>query len=109
MIFLDQLYVPNCSLGADGLYPHPYDNTKYIKCVDGYATVENCISGMIFSKARKYCDYERKVYEYDSGKSYNTLNENHWVPGSTNIIREGKSKFVSIFKVLSKYSQETFY
>nr|XP_036221758.1 uncharacterized protein LOC106616975 isoform X4 [Bactrocera oleae] len=87
----NQLYVPNCSLGADGLYPHPYDNTKYIKCVDGYATVENCISGMIFSKARKYCDYERKVYEYDSGKSYNTLNENHWVPGSTNIIREGKT------------------
>ncbi|XP_036221756.2 uncharacterized protein teq isoform X3 [Bactrocera oleae] len=87
----NQLYVPNCSLGADGLYPHPNDNTKYIKCVDGYATVENCISGMIFSKARKYCDYERKVYEYDSGKSYNTLNENHWVPGSTNIIREGKT------------------
>ncbi|XP_049313214.1 uncharacterized protein LOC105232808 isoform X1 [Bactrocera dorsalis] len=88
----NQLFVPNCSLGADGLYPYPNDNTKYIKCVNGQATVENCISGMIFSKARKYCDYERKVYEYDSGKNdYDAFNKEHWVQGTTHVIREGKT------------------
>ncbi|XP_039962936.1 uncharacterized protein LOC120776390 isoform X3 [Bactrocera tryoni] len=88
----NQLYVPNCSLGADGLYPYQNDKTKYIKCVNGRATVENCISGMIFSKARKYCDYEPKVYEYDSGKNdYDTFNKDHWVQGTTHVIREGKN------------------
>lgn len=102
MIFPDQLYDPNCSLGADGLYPHPKDNTKYIKCIDGHASVEHCINGMIFSKTRKYCDYESKVYEYDSEKNgYNTLNEDR---GITNVIRKIERKLISFLKASSSYS-----
>ncbi|XP_054086294.1 uncharacterized protein LOC105212916 isoform X2 [Zeugodacus cucurbitae] len=84
----NQLYEPNClGLGADGLYPHAYDNTKFIKCVAGQATVEVCNNGMIFSKSRKYCDYARNVYEYDSGNDgYNTLTKDHWVQDNTNTL-----------------------
>ncbi|XP_067647442.1 uncharacterized protein teq isoform X2 [Eurosta solidaginis] len=54
-----------CLRAASGFHPHPTDNTKYVKCTNGLAMIESCLEGLIFSKARKHCDYESKVFEYD--------------------------------------------
>ncbi|XP_020714977.1 uncharacterized protein LOC101463243 isoform X2 [Ceratitis capitata] len=90
-------YEPNCAAGANSLYPHPTDSTKYIKCVGGQATIEHCIPGMIFSKIRKYCDYESRVQEYDSeaGNGYNVLGGTDEDGAATVTFSGGKSSTVS--------------
>ncbi|XP_054735458.1 uncharacterized protein LOC129242688 isoform X3 [Anastrepha obliqua] len=92
----NQLFETTCSMGANGVYPHPYENTKYLKCSNGRAAVENCIKGMIFSKSRRYCDYESKVYEYDRvDNAYDNQNENEDSQGPKVLIDENKSTDVT--------------
>ncbi|XP_053957248.1 uncharacterized protein LOC128862566 isoform X3 [Anastrepha ludens] len=92
----NQLFETTCSMGVNGVYPHPYENTKYLKCSNGRAAVENCIKGMIFSKSRRYCDYESKVYEYDRvDYAYDNQNENEDSQGSKVLINENKSTDVT--------------
>lgn len=106
MISIDHAYEPNCAAGANSLYPHPTDSTKYIKCVGGQATVEHCIPGMIFSKIRKYCDYESRVKEYDSeaANGYNVLGGTDEDGAATVTFSGGKCKLDMFFEVQRNYS-----
>lgn len=45
-----------CPLEALGVFPHPFDNEKYIKCFDGQLFVKFCRKGYSFSLSQKICE-----------------------------------------------------
>lgn len=56
---LDETFV--CPYGQSGLYPHPFDCRKYLKCLNGQLSVETCRQGEVFSLSSKHCDPKELV------------------------------------------------
>uniref|UniRef100_A0A034V477 Transmembrane protease serine 11G n=1 Tax=Bactrocera dorsalis TaxID=27457 RepID=A0A034V477_BACDO len=50
-----------CPSGASGLYPHPKDCTKYLRCANGITYVMDCGPGTAFNAALEVCDFKDKV------------------------------------------------
>lgn len=50
-----------CPSGASGLYPHPYDCTKFLQCANGATYIQDCGPGTGFDSIHKVCDYKEKV------------------------------------------------
>lgn len=47
---------------AYGLYPHPFDCTKFINCFNSTAYVQNCALGNLFDEMHGACNLTRHVY-----------------------------------------------
>ncbi|XP_037937801.1 uncharacterized protein LOC119671297 isoform X3 [Teleopsis dalmanni] len=45
-----------CPIGVSGLFPHPFDYTKFINCRSGNTAIQNCMPGTAFSITKGYCD-----------------------------------------------------
>ncbi|XP_073838025.1 peritrophin-1-like, partial [Musca autumnalis] len=58
---LDKTQV-KCPPGASGLYPHPYDCTKFLQCANGITYIQDCGPGTGFDSAMKVCDYKEKIH-----------------------------------------------
>ncbi|KAL9908665.1 tequila isoform 2-T2 [Glossina fuscipes fuscipes] len=59
-----------CPIGSNGVYPHPFDFSKYLKCVNGHLMSESCSSGAAYSLSRNVCE------------SKDLLNSNDRVPST---------------------------
>lgn len=55
----------SCGPGTFGIYPHPQDCHKYMRCANGRIAVENCPPGQVFSIERSSCHIENEVTQYD--------------------------------------------
>ncbi|XP_005178873.1 uncharacterized protein LOC101896627 isoform X4 [Musca domestica] len=51
-----------CPSGASGLYPHPYDCTKFLQCSNGITYIQDCGPGTGFDSNLKVCDYKEKIH-----------------------------------------------
>lgn len=54
-----------CPAGLTGTYPHPFDSTKYLKCLRGRLYSESCASGEAFSLSRKVCALKEELNAND--------------------------------------------
>ena len=84
LYFSDQDLSITCSPGRFGIYPHPQDCHKYMRCANGRLSVEDCPAGQVFSVSRSYCHNENEVDVRDRS-SYNRGNKQFTGPisGST--------------------------
>lgn len=39
----------------EGLFAHPFDQTKFLNCKAGKVGIQSCISGNVFSLSKGYC------------------------------------------------------
>lgn len=82
MIFIDILdhdLGVSCNPGTFGIYPHPQDCHKYIRCANGRISVENCGAGQVFSATKSFCQNENEVDRNDRS-AYNrgfSVNQNN--------------------------------
>ncbi|XP_030561181.1 uncharacterized protein LOC115762940 isoform X1 [Drosophila novamexicana] len=52
-----------CPGGVEGLFVHPFDQTKFLNCKAGKVAVQSCISGHVFSISKGYCQLKaQSVY-----------------------------------------------
>lgn len=67
--FTDEFYdiytMVYCPLGLAGTYPHPFDNSQYIRCGGGRMIRESCASGKAYSLSRKECDMKEDISATD--------------------------------------------
>lgn len=88
-----------CPLGSNGVYPHPFDCTKYLKCVHGRLVSESCANGNAFSVSRKVCDLKEVVNSNDRVPTPRTSFQSshvsrNWNKNGLEVIRNmGKSFF----------------
>lgn len=54
-------YNPECPSSATGLYPHPSDCTKFLRCANGITHIMDCGPGTAFNIALEVCDFIDKV------------------------------------------------
>lgn len=54
-----------CPNNANGLYPHPYDWTKYLNCRNGITLIKSCPSKQVFSLSKNICEPEQRVPNTD--------------------------------------------
>lgn len=50
-----------CEPNAVGLYPHPFDCSKFLNCVHGTTYIQPCGVGTMFNPLNKACDYPHNV------------------------------------------------
>lgn len=50
-----------CENGANGLFPHPFDCTKFLQCDRGHTFLIECFAGTVFNDAAQICDWPRNV------------------------------------------------
>ncbi|XP_026849508.1 uncharacterized protein LOC6603014 isoform X2 [Drosophila persimilis] len=50
-----------CPTGANGLFVHPFDQTKFLNCKDGKVAVQGCQSGNVFSISKGYCHLKSQL------------------------------------------------
>lgn len=50
-----------CDGEAIGLYPHPYDCTKFLNCDNGKTIIRDCGPGTVFSSITQICDWPKNV------------------------------------------------
>lgn len=50
-----------CPAGQNGVYPHPFDCTKYLNCDNGRTHIQDCAPGTAWSSAMEVCDFVDKV------------------------------------------------
>lgn len=73
-----QLKCPN---GANGLFSHPSDCSKFLNCANGQTFVQDCGPGTLFNPVSKVCDFPHKVKcqptdGYQSGTHTNQHGQN---------------------------------
>ncbi|KAM7357569.1 uncharacterized protein ACRADG_002858 isoform 2-T2 [Cochliomyia hominivorax] len=75
----------SCNPGTFGIYPHPHDYHKFIRCANGRLAVENCPAGQVFSLSRSACYNENEVIvtDHSSYNKHHSGSQNHYT-GSTN-------------------------
>uniref|UniRef100_A0A1A9W7L9 limulus clotting factor C n=1 Tax=Glossina brevipalpis TaxID=37001 RepID=A0A1A9W7L9_9MUSC len=69
-----------CNSGTFGLYPHPSDCKKFLRCANGHLMIENCTNNQVFNSLRGFCQPQEDVMPGDSKCSslptvYNRLPE----------------------------------
>ncbi|KAF5284904.1 hypothetical protein FQA39_LY16859 [Lamprigera yunnana] len=52
---------PQCPNGESGLFPHPWDCSKFLNCANGQAFVQDCGPGTVYNPNIKVCDYPNNV------------------------------------------------
>lgn len=50
-----------CKLGVSGIYPHPYDCSRFLNCDRGTTFVQDCGPGTAFNPKLSVCDYPEFV------------------------------------------------
>lgn len=50
-----------CGRSEIGLFPHPYDCTKFLNCNQGITVIQDCGAGSMFNPAHRGCDYPQNV------------------------------------------------
>ncbi|KAJ3652129.1 hypothetical protein Zmor_018121 [Zophobas morio] len=50
-----------CPYGAEGLYKHPTDCSRYLNCANGETYVQSCAPGTLFNPELKICDFPYNV------------------------------------------------
>ncbi|XP_049313218.1 uncharacterized protein LOC105232808 isoform X5 [Bactrocera dorsalis] len=63
-----------CPSGASGLYPHPYDCTRFLNCAHGQMVVQSCGPGTAFDRVKLICDYVKNVDCTTTIKAKSNLN-----------------------------------
>ncbi|XP_046806928.1 uncharacterized protein LOC111683246 isoform X3 [Lucilia cuprina] len=69
----------SCNPGTFGIYPHPHDCHKYIRCANGRLSMENCPAGQVFSLTRSFCQNEHEV----DNKDRSSYNRGHYTGATT--------------------------
>ncbi|XP_037817731.1 uncharacterized protein LOC119607724 isoform X1 [Lucilia sericata] len=69
----------SCNPGTFGIYPHPHDCHKYIRCANGRLSMENCPAGQVFSLTRSFCQNENEV----DNKDRSSYNRGHYTGAAT--------------------------
>ncbi|EDW37801.1 GL15037 [Drosophila persimilis] len=54
-----------CPAGVDGLFVHPFDQTKFLNCKAGKVAVQSCQPGYVFSISRGYCQLKSQLVYSD--------------------------------------------
>ncbi|XP_017479803.1 PREDICTED: uncharacterized protein LOC108369239 isoform X8 [Rhagoletis zephyria] len=54
-----------CPPGVIGLFPHPFDYTRFLNCKLGNTAIQNCMPGSVYSISRNYCDLKEKTHYTD--------------------------------------------
>ncbi|XP_036336616.1 uncharacterized protein LOC118746806 isoform X7 [Rhagoletis pomonella] len=54
-----------CPPGVIGLFPHPFDYTRFLNCKLGNTAIQNCMPGSVYSISRNYCDLKEKTPNTD--------------------------------------------
>ncbi|XP_073842048.1 tequila isoform X2 [Musca autumnalis] len=62
----------SCGPGTFGIYPHPQDCHKFMRCSNGRIAIENCPPGQVFSVEKSSCHVENDVPQYDRSSYVNT-------------------------------------
>lgn len=44
-----------CPSGIEGLFAHPFDQTRFLHCQAGKTSIQSCIPGYVFSLSKGYC------------------------------------------------------
>ncbi|XP_061402940.1 uncharacterized protein LOC133338851 [Musca vetustissima] len=70
----------SCGPGTFGIYPHPQDCHKFMRCANGRIAVENCPAGQVFSIERSSCYNEQAVSQYDRSSYVNTQTQGQSCP-----------------------------
>lgn len=52
---------PVCPSGESGLFPHPFDCTKFLNCANGITHIQDCGPGTAFNPNIKNCDWPQNV------------------------------------------------
>ncbi|BFF99126.1 uncharacterized protein DMAD_07097 [Drosophila madeirensis] len=50
-----------CPAGANGLFVHPFDQTRFLHCKDGKVAVQSCQPGFVFSISKGYCQLKSQL------------------------------------------------
>ncbi|SPP85382.1 blast:Scavenger receptor cysteine-rich domain-containing group B protein [Drosophila guanche] len=50
-----------CPAGANGLFVHPFDQTRFLNCKDGKVAVQSCQPGFVFSISKGYCQLKSQL------------------------------------------------
>ncbi|XP_075162255.1 uncharacterized protein LOC142234929 [Haematobia irritans] len=58
-------YRIKCPPKVLGLFPHPFSNALYIKCVKGVQYIKQCRQGQVFSMHQKYCDTKNHINNFE--------------------------------------------
>ncbi|XP_043866150.1 uncharacterized protein LOC6586608 isoform X5 [Drosophila mojavensis] len=54
-----------CPGGVDGLFVHPFDQTKFLNCKAGKIAVQSCSPGQVFSISKGYCQPKTQLLYTD--------------------------------------------
>ncbi|XP_059216986.1 uncharacterized protein LOC106092183 isoform X3 [Stomoxys calcitrans] len=54
-----------CLGGITGLFPYPFDYTKFINCKNGNTAIQNCVQGTAFSISKGYCESLDQILKID--------------------------------------------
>ncbi|XP_070064479.1 uncharacterized protein teq isoform X2 [Drosophila virilis] len=54
-----------CPGGVEGLFAHPFDQTKFLNCKAGKVAVQSCIPGHVFSISKGYCQLKAQTVYSD--------------------------------------------
>ncbi|XP_030239473.1 uncharacterized protein LOC108651696 isoform X6 [Drosophila navojoa] len=54
-----------CPGGVDGLFVHPFDQTKFLNCKAGKTAVQSCSPGQVFSISNGYCQPKTQLLYTD--------------------------------------------
>ncbi|XP_030239472.1 uncharacterized protein LOC108651696 isoform X5 [Drosophila navojoa] len=54
-----------CPGGVEGLFAHPFDQTKFLNCKAGKIAVQSCILGNVFSISKGYCQPKTQLVYTD--------------------------------------------
>ncbi|XP_065361311.1 uncharacterized protein LOC135954976 isoform X2 [Calliphora vicina] len=73
----------SCQPGTFGIYPHPHDCHKYIRCANGRISLENCPAGQVFSVTRSFCHNENEVDHGDRSSYNRDVSQNHYTGSAT--------------------------
>ncbi|EDV95796.1 GH15575 [Drosophila grimshawi] len=54
-----------CPEGVEGLFAHPFDQTKFFDCKAGQVAVQSCPPSQVFSLSRNYCQPKSQLVSID--------------------------------------------
>lgn len=68
-------YMVDCPRGTNGLYPYPFDQNKYLSCMNGLLLLEACSPGSAFSLSQKRCESKEDLKSNDRVQYYAEFEE----------------------------------
>lgn len=66
-----------CPPDVRGVFPYPFSNTQYIKCIDGRLLIKSCRRGQMFSLSRKLCDLQDHLLSFDTAVPVHLSSEDY--------------------------------